>query len=194
MIRGESLVTPERTVGLLGGLLLVCTYAALAVFTEFQSFVGFGPREITVFAVPAFFVGGVVAVAADRFVPPERLDRSGHVRAVLTMMVAPGTVLALGVALFASLIWFSADLLDRADQLTQQVSGLGGLFSVIAAIVLIIAAIILLAILIGLLALLVVLGAVLQIGAALGYGVTTLALDRLGGEADAEAPSGEPPD
>lgn len=182
--------TPNRetAVGAGGSVLLTAGYLSMGIVrsyslpAEFVDWVGL--------VAVAVLVGGVVAVAANRLVPPERRTRRGHTRTALAMVLLP-TILV--VALLAVVFGLAAGLLDVLQGLLGSVGESAGPLVVLIAVVT--ATMLILGIfLVALLALGVLLGGVvLNSSAIAGYAVVTAVLERYG--TTPEQPTGvDPPD
>lgn len=184
--------TPERRVGALGSLLLIAAYGfVLATFGP-DRVVTLDPLGLVAFATPAFLVGCVVAAIARWYVPADRLTRRAHRSTVTVMLLGPTALIGLGVALLALLFGAGASALEEFDAMVT--GDATGAFTAFTAFMIVAMLIVALVIVIVLLVLLVVLGVVLQLGAVLGYGVATLALDRFDLIEPGGQPAGEPPD
>lgn len=175
-------------VGAGGSVLLTAAYLAVGVLRSY-SIPGDGADWLGL-VLAAVLVGGVVAVAANRLVPPERRTRRGHARTAVTMAVLP---MGIALAVVGVLLVVTAGLVDAVNSLEAAVAQGGPLEGSVAilAIALFIAAIILvvfvaLGVLIG--------GIVLNASAIAGYAVVTLLLER-SEEGPTERATGlDPPD
>lgn len=184
--------TPERRVGALGALLLIAAYGMVLAAFGPDRVVSFEPLGLLAFATPAFLVGCLVAAVARWYVPAERLTREAHRRAVTVMLLGPTALIGLAVTLLALLFGAGSSALNEFEAMVT--GGGTGAITAFSAFMAVAMLLIILMVIILLIVVLVVLGVVLQLGAVIGYGLTTLALDRYEVLEPAGRPAGEPPD
>jgi len=185
-----SVSTPGRRAGALGALLLVAAYGfVLAAFGP-DRVVSFDPLGLVAFAAPAVLVGGVAAAFARWYVPAARLTREGNRRVVTVVVIGLTVLVGVGVALLAVALGAASSALEEFGAVGG--SGASGVITAFTAFGFVVMLVIAIAVVV-LIVLLVVFGAVLNLGAILGYAVTTLALDRYDEQAP-PGPTGDPPD